>query len=114
LFVLLSLLRLDAHFLTHLAILIAPLVCPDGLRRSAFDGTASRVPLVSNVLVIEFTQLALSAFAHRRLRVEGFSTARSAKTHPAIPSHHASFLLRVAILRSSLTQTATRLNLFAT
>jgi hypothetical protein len=77
-------------------------------RRSAFDRTASRIPLASNALVIEFTQLALSAFAHRCQRVVGISTMRSAKTRHAIPSHHASFLLRVAILGSSFTPTATR------
>jgi hypothetical protein len=79
----------------------------------AFDRTASRIPLASNALVIEFTRHAPIASAHRRLRVVGISTTCSAKTRHAIPSHHASFLLRVAILMSLFTQTAARLNLFA-
>jgi hypothetical protein len=54
-----------------------------------FDRTASRIPLASNALVIEFTRHAPIASAHRRLCVVGISTTRSANTRHAIPSHHA-------------------------
>jgi hypothetical protein len=53
------------------------------------DSTASRIPLASIVLVIEFTQLALIASAHHCLRIMENSPIRSAKARYAIPLRHA-------------------------
>jgi hypothetical protein len=57
----------------------------------AFDRTASRIPLASITLVIEFTRHALIASAHRRPLIVEISTMRRAKARYALTSHHASF-----------------------